>query len=197
VPHNENASHRLKVLKAIQVAPGTSSDYFGARSRGSLEGLLAKDGLMRVACDTGGTFTDLVVEDDDGLIQMFKASTAPADPVEGVLNAVAKAAKAYDLSPRQFLMRGEMFIYGTTHAINAIITGRTAKTAFLTTEGHPDILVIREGGRAEPFFSRRPGNRAPTDRGAFIVAQSVRITSVCRIGRHGCTSNHLRRDQLR
>ena len=53
-------------------------------------------------------------------------------------------------------MRGEMFIYGTTHAINAIITGRTAKTAFLTTEGHPDILVIREGGRAEPFNSDVP-----------------------------------------
>ena len=48
---------------------------------------------MRLACDTGGTFTDLVVEDDDGLIQMFKASTAPADPVEGVLNAVAKACQ--------------------------------------------------------------------------------------------------------
>ncbi len=44
-----------------------------------------------------------------------------------------------------------MLIHGTTHAINAIITGNTARTAFLTTAGHPDILVLREGGRIEPF----------------------------------------------
>ena len=108
---------------------------------------------MRIACDTGGTFTDLVVEDDTGQIRMFKAPTTPKDPVAGVLNAVEIAARAYGCAPREFLQRGDMFIYGTTHAINAIITGRTARTAFLTTEGHPDILVIREGGRAEPFNS--------------------------------------------
>jgi len=106
---------------------------------------------MRFACDTGGTFTDLVVEDNEGLIQMFKAPTVPADPVAGVLRAIENAAGSYGCAPRDLLMRGESFIYGTTHAINAIVTGRTAKTAFLTTEGHPDILVIREGGRAEPF----------------------------------------------
>ena len=42
-------------------------------------------------------------------------------------------------------------MHGTTHAINAIVTGSTARTAFLTTEGHPDSLVFREGGRMEPF----------------------------------------------
>ena len=31
------------------------------------------------------------------------------------------------------------------------MTGRVAKTTFLTTEGHPDILIIREGGRLDPF----------------------------------------------
>ena len=50
-----------------------------------------------------------------------------------------------------FLAQGETFIHGTTRAINAILTGSTARTAFLTTAGHPDILVIREGGRIEPF----------------------------------------------
>ena len=44
-----------------------------------------------------------------------------------------------------------MFIHGTTHAINAIVTKKTAKTALLVTSGHPDILVLREGGRREPF----------------------------------------------
>lgn len=105
---------------------------------------------MRVACDTGGTFTDLIVEDDAGLA-MFKASTTPGDPVLGVIDALTLAAQAKDLSLGAFLAKVETFIHGTTHAINAVITGRTAKTAFLTSEGHPDVLVLREGGRAEPF----------------------------------------------
>ena len=37
---------------------------------------------MRLACDTGGTFTDLVVERGDE-IRQFKSSTVPADPVQG------------------------------------------------------------------------------------------------------------------
>ena len=106
---------------------------------------------MRFACDTGGTFTDLIVEDDQGGLHMYKASTTPADPVKGVLDALALAAVDMDRSLADLLAQGDMLIHGTTHAINAIITGNTAKTAFLTTAGHPDILVLREGGRIEPF----------------------------------------------
>ena len=106
---------------------------------------------MRFACDTGGTFTDLIVEDDEGGLHMYKAATTPADPVKGVLDALALAAVDMELSLADLLAQGDMLIHGTTHAINAIITGNTAKTAFLTTAGHPDILVLREGGRIEPF----------------------------------------------
>ena len=106
---------------------------------------------MRFAVDTGGTFTDLVVEDDSGTLHMFKVPTTPHDPVEGILDAVRTAADNMSISMGDLLGRGELFIHGTTHAINAILTGRTARTAFLTTQGHPDILVIREGGRLEPF----------------------------------------------
>ncbi len=111
---------------------------------------------MRLACDTGGTFTDLVVETNDGGLQMFKAPTTPDDPIRGVVDAIAKAADAAGLSTDQFLADADTFIHGTTHAINAIITGRTAKTALLTTKGHKDILVLREGGRADPFDMTSP-----------------------------------------
>lgn len=106
---------------------------------------------MRFAVDTGGTFTDLVVKDDDGALRMFKAQTTPDDPIRGVLDSLETAAKDMGLSQRELLARGQMLVHGTTHAINAIVTGNTAKTAFLTTAGHRDILVIREGGRMEPF----------------------------------------------
>jgi N-methylhydantoinase A len=110
---------------------------------------------MRLACDTGGTFTDLVVEDGDR-IRLFKASTTPDDPVRGVLDAVKLAADHQGIERHDLLGRATAFLHGTTRAINAILTGATAKTAFLTTEGHRDVLVIREGGRIEPFNFRVP-----------------------------------------
>ena len=110
---------------------------------------------MRFAVDTGGTFTDLVTEDSSGTLRMYKAGTTPDDPIGGVLAAFDLAARDAGLTRNELLARGEMLIHGTTHAINAIITGRTAKTAFLTTKGHPDILVIREGSRTD-FFNFKP-----------------------------------------
>ncbi len=105
---------------------------------------------LRCACDTGGTFTDLVVEDGTR-IEMYKAPTTPADPAQGILDVVDRAADSRAQSVRAFLADVDVFVHGTTHAINAIITGNTARTAFLTSAGHPDILVLREGGRQEPF----------------------------------------------
>ena len=108
-------------------------------------------GRLRFAVDTGGTFTDLIVADDGGDIAMFKAPTQPSNPVAGVLEAMRDAAQASRASLAEYLSRGDVLIHGTTHAINAIVMGRTARTAFLTTAGHPDTLVFREGGRQDAF----------------------------------------------
>ncbi len=110
---------------------------------------------MRFAVDTGGTFTDLVLDMGDEL-RMFKVPTTPEDPVQGVLDVVGLAAGALGLRRDELLGRGEHFIHGTTRAINALLTGATARTAFMTTHGHPDILLFRQGGRADPFDFSRP-----------------------------------------
>ena len=110
---------------------------------------------MRFAVDVGGTFSDLVVE-NEGSFRAFKAPTTPRDPVTGVLDAVAIAAEQLGQSRRQLLSGGTMFIHATTRALNAILTGTTARTAFLTTAGHPDILLFREGGRADLFDYTKP-----------------------------------------
>jgi N-methylhydantoinase A len=106
---------------------------------------------LRFAVDTGGTFTDLMVATEEGVLSMYKASTTPSDPVAGVIDSLRIAAEAVGEDLNVFLGRGEILVHGTTHAINAIVTGSTARTAFLTTQGHPDTLVFREGGRIEPF----------------------------------------------
>jgi N-methylhydantoinase A len=110
---------------------------------------------MRFGCDTGGTFTDLVV-DDGRHVHVFKSPTTIEDPVVGVLNALGVAAESFGRPLDEFLAEGEYFIHGTTRAINALITGSAARTALLCTEGHPDVLVLREGGRADPFDYATP-----------------------------------------
>jgi N-methylhydantoinase A len=130
---------------------------------------------MRFAIDTGGTFTDLMVEDGSGSCRMYKAPTTPSDPIAGVLDALAAAARDYETPLADFLARGEMLIHGTTHAINAIITGRTARTALLTTAGHREILVLREGGRTDPFNFTDPYPEPYIPRAlTFEVAERIR-----------------------
>ncbi|MEQ8660385.1 MAG: hydantoinase/oxoprolinase family protein, partial [Gammaproteobacteria bacterium] len=66
------------------------------------------------------------------------------------------AALTLDLALGELLARADLFIYGTTRATNAIVTGNIAKTAFLTTRGFPDVLVLREGGKFNPHDFSTP-----------------------------------------
>jgi N-methylhydantoinase A len=111
---------------------------------------------MRFAVDTGGTFTDLVIEDDEGNLRVFKSATTPADPVNGIVNAFEFAAGEMGTTLGDLLALGTMLMHGTTRGLNAILTGNTARTALLVTEGHPDVLVLREGGRTDIFNHRIP-----------------------------------------
>ncbi|UHC19503.1 hydantoinase/oxoprolinase family protein [Methylobacterium currus] len=107
--------------------------------------------MLQFAVDTGGTFTDLIVREADGRARMFKAPTTPADPIAGVLDVLGVAAGEYGLTRADFLGRGVRLVHATTHALNAVVTGTTARTALIVTAGHPDILTLREGGRDQPF----------------------------------------------
>jgi N-methylhydantoinase A len=110
---------------------------------------------IRIACDVGGTFTDLVVEGAEGL-QLFKAPTTPDDPADGILAVIGMAADSLGITRAQLLVAAETFIHATTRATDAILTGTTARTAFLTTAGHRDILLLREGGRRNPYDPAQP-----------------------------------------
>lgn len=111
---------------------------------------------MRLAVDTGGTFTDLVVETDSGEFRLYKTATLTTDPARGVLEVLRIAARENDIDLADLLGQAEVLIHGTTRGLNAIVTGAHAKTAFVTTRGHRDILLFREGGRTQPFNNSRP-----------------------------------------
>jgi N-methylhydantoinase A len=106
---------------------------------------------FRISVDTGGTFTDVIVADEDGALHLAKAPTDLARAFQSIENALAQLEPELGVPVAELLGRTDAFTYGTTRATNAIVEGRTARTAFFTTEGFPDILLLREGGKPEPF----------------------------------------------
>ncbi len=132
---------------------------------------------MRFSIDVGGTFTDLVVEDAAGRLSKFKSPTTPGDPVRGILDAFELAARAAGTDRRSLLSGGTVLAHATTRALNAVLTGTTARTAFLTTRGHPDVLLLREGGRLR--YNQRGEYPAP------YVPRSLTFEVPERIGSQG------------
>jgi N-methylhydantoinase A len=104
----------------------------------------------RISVDTGGTFTDVIVADDAGGQTVGKSLTTPDRIWNGMRGAMENAAELLKISFPELLRDTEILIYGTTRSTNAIVQNKVAKTAFLTTEGFPDTLVLKEGGKFRP-----------------------------------------------
>ena len=109
-----------------------------------------------ISVDTGGTFTDVIVRDQDGTQTIGKALTTHGRVFEGLSESIRSAAAQLGLNLEQLLAHTTLLIYGTTRATNAIVTRNVAKTAFLTTEGFPDILVLKEGGKLDGYDFTKP-----------------------------------------
>ncbi len=109
----------------------------------------------RISVDTGGTFTDVVVSENGRIVLIEKALTTPERIFRGMQAALTIAGDRLGLGLADLLAATELFIYGTTRAANAIVEAKTARTALLVTEGFPDILLYREGGKAKPHDSSK------------------------------------------
>ncbi|MFN8423468.1 MAG: hydantoinase/oxoprolinase N-terminal domain-containing protein [Anaerolineae bacterium] len=91
-----------------------------------------------IGIDVGGTFTDAVALGPDGGT-LLKVPTERDDPAAAVLAAVEA------LDPGG----GAQVVHGSTVATNALLERRGARTAFVTTAGFGDMLVLGRGARAE------------------------------------------------
>jgi N-methylhydantoinase A len=96
---------------------------------------------FRLGTDVGGTFTDLWARASDGRTRIVKVPTTP-DVIGGLLTALEQVAGAFDLGVEDFCRRVDHFGHGTTIGLNALLTGRAARTAVLTTEGFADTMEI-------------------------------------------------------
>ena len=103
-----------------------------------------------VGVDIGGTFTDCVVLDNEGTVQVGKALSTPEDFSNGALNAVADAAKNLGLGNEvELLAATKMFFHACTVADNTLITRSGPKTGLITTKGFGDTILLMRGRTTE------------------------------------------------
>src|SRR5271165_4118804 len=107
-----------------------------------------------IGIDVGGTFTDIVVASPDGQTIIAKAATTPADQSDGVLEGIALAARQLGVATAALLAETSRIVHGTTVATNALLEGKAARVGMLTTEGHRDIIEMREGLKPERYNLR-------------------------------------------
>ncbi|MCC6783828.1 MAG: hydantoinase/oxoprolinase family protein [Planctomycetes bacterium] len=134
---------------------------------------------LRVGIDTGGTFTDLAVL-DRGRLRIHKVSSTPADPGRAVVEGLAalRGERAVDV------------VHGTTVGLNAVLTGRLARTAFVTNEGFVDLVEIGRQDRLG-LYDLEP------HRAGFPVPRSLRFTVATRRLADGTLESAPTRHELR
>lgn len=105
----------------------------------------------QVCIDIGGTFTDCLVSNSKGEISIFKSPTTPGEFEKGFINVLHVAAEGYGLSAGDFMQKIDLIVHGSTVSTNALVERKTVKVGLILTEGHHDILVLREGPRKGAF----------------------------------------------
>ena len=102
----------------------------------------------RLGCDIGGTFTDFVLlNDENGEIQIYKCLTTPKDPSDAVEEGIREMLK----KTPGFVKRLDEVVHGTTLVINAIIERKGAITGLITTKGFSDVLELARGRRYDTY----------------------------------------------
>ena len=116
---------------------------------------------MRVAIDTGGTFTDCLYV-RNGRIEILKIPSTPenaANAISNVLQRIFSGASGAESASLDLLC-------GTTVGTNALLERRGGRVALVTTTGFEDVLEI--GRQARPhlydFFVERSTPLVPRER---------------------------------
>jgi len=95
-----------------------------------------------IGIDVGGTFIDVVIASEAG-IRIAKEPSTPGEPALGVLRALDRLIGAGSIVPQE--VRG--LAHGCTVATNALLEGKWARTALITTRGFRDVLEIGRQNR--------------------------------------------------
>jgi N-methylhydantoinase A len=104
---------------------------------------------MRLGIDVGGTFTDLLLRDDEkNLTFQAKTPSTPEDQSIGILNGVKLICGMADVDPS----RVELILHGTTVATNAVLEGKGSRVGLLLTKGFEYTLHLAKSWTPGPLF---------------------------------------------
>ncbi|MFI7028978.1 hydantoinase/oxoprolinase family protein [Microbispora rosea] len=125
---------------------------------------------VRIGVDTGGTFTDVVlVDEESGQIVTTKTPSTPANPADGFMAGVHKVIEAHAGS--RALDAVSALVHGTTVATNQLLEDRpdgTSHLGFITTEGFEFVLEIARqsvpDGYGNSYFWVKPPRIVPVHR---------------------------------
>ena len=92
----------------------------------------------RIAIDVGGTFTDLVATNSDGSARTLKLLSTPDDYSRAITEGLGLLLGGASIEPKSVIS----LVHAFTVATNALLTGRGASVALITTAGFRDILEI-------------------------------------------------------
>ena len=139
-----------------------------------------------IGVDVGGTFTD-VVAISDGEIKTVKVATDVHDTERAVLQGAREAG----------VEAATVFNHASTHGLNAVITRRLPKIAFLTTLGHRDILDIGRNFRPLDALTDASWRRPFGDAARPLVPRYLRRGIKERLTANGSVLIPLDEDQAR
>ena len=126
---------------------------------------------MRIGADTGGTFTDLVLWDPaTGRLSTHKLLSTPDDPGRAVLAGLKAILAEVGAAPPEAPESGPSIIHGSTVATNALLEGKGARAALVTTAGFEDLLHIGRQNRPELYALRVRKPDPPVDRDRCVGA---------------------------
>jgi N-methylhydantoinase A len=109
------------------------------------------NGQWRAGVDIGGTFTDLLlVDEESGRFRVGKVLTTESEPAAGVRGALTGELESGDLSADSL----GTLVHGTTLVTNAVIERKGAISALLITEGFRDTLLIGREHRYDMYDAR-------------------------------------------
>jgi N-methylhydantoinase A len=115
---------------------GFASDDYRSGTKGSI--------VYRLGLDIGGTFSDLTVYDAGAESFLEFKSLTTYDSVDSVARCLTKAADAHGRTLEEFLADVELFTFGSTHALNTLLTETGSPVGIVTTKGHRDVYHIAE-----------------------------------------------------
>jgi N-methylhydantoinase A len=144
----------------------------------------------KIGIDVGGTFTDIVLQDDTGAITQGKTSSIPGNESQAVMNAIGLMAEQVGLSAQELLARTRIVNFGTTVATNAMLEMKGVPVGLITTRGFRDIVDLRRGWKEVMFDLKLPPPPA-------IVRRRFRLGVTERITFDGSVVTPLAEDELR